>query len=197
MAKKLGTLLVVAGPSGSGKSSIIRKMLELFPDLVEQVTYTTREPRPEEVPGQDYVFESRVSFMSKLAEGFFLEHANVHGNLYGTPMQSLRKKLQVGCTVIMDIDVQGVAQVRGCPDRVIKDALVTVFVTVSDPEVLRRRIEQRPGSTPENTEHRMKVAVQEIAEAGKFHHIIINDDLGVAVESMRRIIEPQLSESLV
>jgi guanylate kinase len=198
MSKKLGTLFVVAGPSGSGKSSIIRKMLELFPgELVEQVTHTTREPRPGEIPGKDYVFESRASFMGKVAEGFFLEHATVHGNLYGTPMLALRKKLETGLAVIMDIDIQGAAQVRGCPDSIIKGTLTSVFVTVSDPQVLRRRIEQRPGSTPESTERRMSAAVQEIAEASKFHHVIVNDELCVAVDAMEQIIKPQLRGAFV
>ncbi len=160
MSQRTGILLVVSGPSGSGKTTLCRRLADLG-EAHYSISCTTREPRPGEVDGRDYHFLTRGTFESRLAAGDFLEHAEVHGNFYGTLTSEATGPLAEGRDVVMDIDVQGAAQVRGCGDPVIQRALVDLFVMPADEEELWSRLSGRATDSEETIQLRMRNALAE------------------------------------
>lgn len=162
MSQRTGILLVVSGPSGSGKTTLCRQLADLG-EAHYSISCTTRAPRPGEVDGTDYHFLTRESFEGRLAMGDFLEHAEVHGNLYGTLKSEVAAPLADGRDVVMDIDVQGAAQVRACPDADIRRAFVDLFVMPADDAELHARLSARGTDSEETINLRMRNALEEIA----------------------------------
>ena len=187
-------LVVVSGPSAAGKTTLCRRLLRDRADIVYSISCTTRLPRGREVDGREYHFLDRASFERKIAEGGFLEHANVHGFYYGTPKDRVLSALSRGASVLMDIDVQGVAQIRSLaadapPHDLLKESFVDVFVAPPSMDVLRERLVARGEDTPEAMERRLKNALVEMDEAGRFKYVIVNDEVGSAYRQLQSILD--------
>lgn len=179
-----GVLLVLAGPSGVGKGTVGRRLLEREADLAWSVSCTTRPPRPGEVDGVDYHFVTREEFERMRAEGGFLEHFEVYGQLKGTPRAPVEARLASGRDVLMEVDVQGALAVR----EQMPDALL-VFIRAPSPEVQRQRLLGRGTDDPEQIARRLATAAQEEAQAARFDAVVVNDDLERAVDEVAAILE--------
>jgi len=170
-----GLLLLVSGPAGSGKTTLCDRLTAAHPDRIRRVvTCTTRAPRGGERDGVDYHFLARADFEAQVAAGVFLEHAHVHGNLYGTRAADVAGRLAAGDDVLVNLDVQGAATIRAKAraDARLAAALVTVFVRVTDPVELRRRLSGRGTDAADEIERRMRVATEELRHAGEYDHVI-------------------------
>lgn len=194
--KKQALLLVVSAPSGAGKSTLCNRLVEKFPEMTYSVSCTTRAPRGEEKNHEHYHFLSREEFSRLVASGEFLEHAEVHGNFYGTLKQTVRDALADGRDIIMDIDVQGAAKIReACkklpPEDVVRQGFVDLFIAPPSMEELCRRLRGRSTDTDEVIEKRMRNAEEEMKESGAYQHLIINDELDVALEKMVNVIRAE------
>ena len=169
-----GIILVVCGPAGSGKTTLCDQMLDRFPGLRRVVTATTREPRPGEAHGVDYHFMSEAAFMGKVESGGFLEHARVHGRLYGTLKSEVRRHLEAECDVLLNIDVQGAASFRrqASSDPLLAGRLATVFIQPESLDMLRERLEHRKSDSAEEISRRMETAREELKSA-RLHDYIL------------------------
>lgn len=173
-----GRLLVLAGPSGVGKSSVVAGLREALPELLFSVSATTRPPRPGEVDGRDYHFVSREEFDALIERGELLEWAEVHGGLQrsGTPRVPVQQALDQGRPVLVEVDLQGARSVK----RVVPEA-VTVFVAPPSMEELTRRLTDRGTDTPEQRERRLRTAIEEMDAQGEFDEVVVNDDLQAVI----------------
>lgn len=168
-------LIVVSGPAGSGKTTLCSSLTGAFPQAIRRViTSTTRAPRPGEVDGIDYHFLTRESFEQQVAAGVFLEHAHVHGNLYGPRAADVAAHLGAGFDALLNVDVQGAATIRakGAADPRLAAALVTVFIRVSDRAELRRRLTGRGTDPADEIDRRVAAAEEELRHAGVYQHVI-------------------------
>ena len=169
--KNKGVLLVVSGPSGVGKSTVIRKLMDRRGNMEFSVSATTRAPRPGEVDGKDYYFVTRERFMEMVEHGDLLEHAEFVGNCYGTPRAPVEAKLAEGICVVLDIEVQGAEQVKTQMPRAL-----TVFLAPPSLEDLERRLRGRGTESEETILSRLERARQELPLAERYDHTVINDD---------------------
>jgi guanylate kinase len=183
MTPTRGLLIVISGPSGVGKDTVIKRLLELDPKLKYSVSYTTRPPRPGEVDGVDYRFVNRGEFESLMREGAFLEYATYDGHLYGTPIVPLDQARAAGYDIVLKIDVQGAEQVR----KRAADALRIFLAPPNMDELLRRRTE-RHSESPRDQSARQRIAQDEMALAPHFDHVVVNDDLERGVQEVLAII---------
>lgn len=183
----MAKVFVITGPSGVGKGTLISKLLERVPDLELSVSATTREPREGEVDGRDYHFLTPEEFDRRVEAGDFLEFATYSGNRYGTLRSELRKRLDAGRSVVLEIEVQGARQVRAAMRE-----SVQVFIAPPDPAVLRQRLEARGADAAEAIDARLEVAKQELAAQDEFAHRIVNDDLGRAAADLVGIVRAEL-----
>lgn len=177
-----GSVLLISGPSGCGKSTICKQLLE-DERVVFSVSATTRAPRPGEVDGTHYHFLSTDQFKDRIEAGEFVEHAEVHGNMYGTLRAPMREAIAAGRTYLVEIDVQGALQLKA-----LQVDGIYVFVAPPSFEVLRQRLSGRGTETPEVLERRLKKAEDEYRERVKYDHIVVNDDLDRAVTEIRKIV---------
>lgn len=176
-----GKAFVVSGPSGAGKTSIVKLFLETDKNSVFSVSYTTREKRENEEDGKDYHFVKEEDFKRMIEEGLFLEWEEVHGHLYGTPKKEVLEALDSGVDVILDVDVKGALKIK----KNLKDA-VLVFIEPPTLEELKRRLESRG---EKEIERRLKRASEELKAKDEFDYVIINRELNEAFEAFRRIVE--------
>jgi guanylate kinase len=192
--QRKGILYVISAPSGAGKSTLCRELLDIFPELRHSVSFTTRNPRPGEVDGKDYFFVSRESFLQMVDEGGFAEWAEVHDNLYGTAIKTLRQSRDAGLDLLLDIDCQGAAQLK--EKQVVG---VNIFILPPSFTELRRRLEGRNADSPEVIETRIANAAAEIREAVWYDYIVVNDVFSRAVEELKAIIiaERHRAESII
>lgn len=186
-------IFIVSAPSGAGKTTLCDKLQIEFQDIHYTITATTRAPRGEERNGVSYYFMNRDDFQNKLAAGGFIEHAVVHGNLYGSPKEPVVEALEAGRDVLMNLDVQGAAAVRrymqtAAAEDPLKRTLVDIFVVPPSTEVLRNRLEARGTDTAETIAKRMKQAHEEINHWKEYKYMVVNDDLAEAYDNMRAII---------
>lgn len=181
---KRGLLIVISGPSGVGKDTLIRQLLELDPNLVYSVSGTTRRPRPGEKPDENYTFLTREKFEQLVVEGAFLEHANYNGHLYGTFRDRVERARNSGRDVVLKIDVQGAEQVR----RLVPDA-VSIFVVAPSEQELEHRQEVRGSESPQDLASRREIAKREMTYAAQYEHVVTNDDVERAVREILRIID--------
>lgn len=179
-----GTLVVVSGPSGVGKSTICKAVIERLDNVHLSVSATTRPPGPGEQDGRDYWFISSDEFRERIEKGLLLEYAEVFGNLYGTPKDKVDEAIAAGQTVILEIDVQGGKQVKtACPDA------VTIFILPPDQKALAHRIGQRGRDSADVMEKRLDGAGTEIAAAWQhYENMVINEDLEHAIGEVMQII---------
>jgi guanylate kinase len=176
-------LLVLSGPSGVGKGTIVDRVRERFPALWESISYNTRPKRPSEVEGVDYHFVSRAEFEALRDAGGFLEWFEVFGDLKGTPRQPLVDRLAAGDDVLLELDVQGALRVKSLlPEAVL------VFVAPPSVEELGRRLRDRGTESPEALRRRLSEAERELAQAPEFDHVVVNDDVERAVSEVAGIL---------
>ena len=175
-----GILCVVSGPSGSGKTTLCRNTAAVEP-VVYTISCTTRDIRSGEADGRDYFFLSEADFQQRIAAGEFLEHAIVHGRRYGTLKSQVLPHLAAGRDVIVDLDIQGAAQLRDCPDEAIRRALVDVFIHVPDLAELKARLGGRRSETPEQLALRLANAAGEMQHWHRYRYTLVSrsqeDDL--------------------
>jgi guanylate kinase len=183
----LPNVFVITGPSGVGKGTLIRLLRERVPELALSVSATTRQARPGETQGEHYHFISDEEFARHVADGDFVEWAEYSGRRYGTLREELDRHTSGGRPVVLEIEVQGARQVR----ETLPDA-VQIFIRPPSDEALRERLIGRGTDTDEQVEARLKVAEEELAAAGEFEHVVVNDRLHDAVEELARIVRGTL-----
>jgi guanylate kinase len=178
---------VITGPSGVGKGTLIRGLLEEVPELELSVSATTRKPRPGEREGVDYHFLTPAEFAEHVDAGDFLEHAVYSGNRYGTLRSEVERRLRAGRPVVLEIEVQGARQVRAAmPDS------VAVFIAPPTQEALRARLIGRGTDTPEQVETRIRSAEHELEAQPEFSHVVVNDRLEEATRELAAIVRAEL-----
>ncbi len=178
-----GTLYIFSAPSGTGKSSLAKALTDSSSDIVVSVSHTTRDPRPGEQDGVHYHFIDKAGFEAKVADGDFLEHAQVFGNFYGTSRSAVESRLASGKNVILDIDWQGARAIR-----LQMENSVSIFILPPTRKELENRLRGR-GQDPEETiVRRMRDAVAETGHYNEFDHVVVNDDFNAALDDLRAII---------
>lgn len=182
-----GLLLVLSSPSGAGKSTIARALLESEPDLSLSVSATTRSPRPGEVDGKDYVFVSQDKFDHMVADGAFLEYATVFEKSYGTPRAPVDEALNAGKDVLFDVDWQGAQQIKAQA----ADDLVSVFILPPSVEELERRLFARAQDSEEVVRKRMAKATSEMSHWDAYEYVIVNEDIDQSVASVKAILRAE------
>jgi guanylate kinase len=187
----MSKVFVITGPSGVGKGTLISRLLERVPGLELSVSATTREPREGEVDGRDYHFLSPEEFDRRIEREDFLEFATYSGNRYGTLRSEVRKRLDAGHSVVLEIEVQGARQVRAAMRESIQ-----VFIAPPDPTVLRERLETRGADSAEAIDARLEVAEQELAAQGEFAHCVTNAELEQAAADLEGIVRAELGLSV-
>jgi guanylate kinase len=186
----LPKVFVITGPSGVGKGTLIRGLLERVPELELSISATTRPPRPGERDGFDYHFLSDDEFERRVAAGGFVEHARYSGNRYGTLRLELERRLAAGVPIVLEIEVQGARQVRAAlPDA------VQVFIAPPSPEALRVRLVGRGTDAPEQMDERMRTASRELEAQREFGHVVVNDRLEQATDELVTIVRGALAGS--
>jgi guanylate kinase len=181
-----GTLYIVSAPSGAGKTSLLKVLVDGRDDLNVCVSHTTRAPRPGEESGVHYHFVSVDKFQQMITRNEFLEHARVFDHFYGTAESSVRSELEVGRNVILEIDWQGARQVRErFPEA------VSIFIVPPSVEALRERLSGRGQDSDEIIERRMRDAMSEMSHHQEYDYIVVNDAFDVAVEDLRAIVRTQ------
>jgi guanylate kinase len=184
----MSTVYIISAPSGSGKSTLVNEVRKLVPELDFSISYTTRRPRGSEQNGREYFFVPIPDFEEMLARGEFLEHANVFGNYYGTARRFLEQAERGGHDLLLDIDVQGAAQIK----RQIPDA-VSIFILPPDKKTLEWRLRNRSLDTEEVIQRRLLTAAKEIENYHSYDYILINDRLEDSIDELKAIV---LSERL-
>ncbi|MBI4806142.1 MAG: guanylate kinase [Desulfovibrio sp.] len=181
-SNRLGFALIITAPSGTGKSTLIKRLLAEFPQAGFSISCTTRSPRPGEIDGKDYHFLTVEQFKERIEADAFAEWAQVHGNYYGTPKQGVLDMLEAGRDVLFDIDVQGARALRGNLDMG-----RTVFILPPSRQDLEKRLTGRGSDSPETIAKRIANAKAEIEQAEWFDHIIVNDVLEKAYDELRAV----------
>jgi guanylate kinase len=181
--KREGVIIIISAPSGAGKTTLCSGLLRRFPDMLESISYTTRAPRSGEVYGEHYYFVSEAEFRRMIAANMFAEWAEVHGNLYGTALQTLEESRKNGIDIVLDIDCQGARQLK---DKSVAGSYV--FILPPSMTELRHRLENRSSDAPEVIERRIVRAADEIKESCWYDYLIINDNLEKALDELTAIV---------
>ena len=191
MSGKKGELIVLSGPSGVGKSTVISELLSARRDIHFSVSFTTRRPRMGEADGVNYNFVSRQEFERMIAEDELLEYAEYVGNYYGTSLKVIREKLEQGVDVLLDIEVQGAAKVKQqCPEAVL------IFLIPPSLEELSRRLHRRNTDPEEIIESRLEQARQECRESAHYDYLVVNDTVVGATGEILSILEAERCRTL-
>ena len=197
--QRRGLMLVLSSPSGAGKTTLSRRLLQTDPDIVMSVSATTRMPRPNEIEGQDYFFVSPEKFEEMVKDGEFLEHASVFGNRYGTPRAPVMAALEAGKDVLFDIDWQGTQQLK----MQAREDLASIFVVPPSKAELERRLRIRAQDSEDVVRQRMSKASDELSHWAEYDYLLLNDDIQHAqgkleeilrVERSRRARQPGLAQ---
>jgi guanylate kinase len=181
-----GTLFIVSSPSGGGKTSLVKALLEAEPDVRLSISHTTRPPRPGEADGRDYHFVAREAFERMLGAGEFLESAEIYGNRYGTSQKWIESERKAGHDVLLEIDWQGAQQVRR-----LMPGTVSIFVLPPSLEVLEARLKGRGQDAPDVVRRRLTAAREEISHAAEYDYVIINEEFSRAALDLRSIIRAE------
>jgi len=187
-----GRLVILSGPSGVGKDTVIDEWSRINPAVQRVVAYTTRPIRETESEGVDYRFVSLERFRQMIADGAFLEHKDVFGNLYGTPKRDMEAMLAAGKVAVLKIDVQGAMAVIK-----VRPGVLTVFLMPPSFEELERRIRGRAADSPDVIERRLRVAREEISHSAEYAHVIVNREVGNVVATLETLIHARVDEALI
>jgi guanylate kinase len=183
----MARVFVITGPSGVGKGTLIRGLMERLPQLELSVSATTRGPRPGEEDGIDYHFLTREQFDQRVAEGDFVEHADYAGRSYGTLRSELEERLRAGVPVVLEIEVQGARQVRQAMPEAVQ-----VFIAPPSLQALRTRLVGRGTDDQTEVERRLRVAEEELLAQPEFAHVVVNDRLDEALERLVEVVAAKL-----
>jgi guanylate kinase len=184
MQPKSTHLFIISSPSGGGKTTLCREVRQRFPDMLYSVSYTTRKPRKRERDGVDYHFIEKSEFKARIDDGKWAEWALVHGYYYGTDSAFLEEGLIAGHDILLDLDVQGTRQLLKRYTE-----CVAIFIRPPSLKVLQQRLEARGSDSAETIAVRLHNAEKEIAQQGLYHHVIVNDQLSIAIAELISIIE--------
>lgn len=187
--QRRGLMMVLSSPSGAGKTTLSRRLLQSDPDIVMSVSATTRQPRPNEIDGQDYFFVTPEKFDAMVAAGEFLEYAVVFGHKYGTPRAPVMKALERGKDVLFDIDWQGTQQLK----QQARDDLASVFVVPPSKAELERRLRIRAQDSEEVVRQRMAKASDELSHWAEYDYLLMNDDIQHAMGKLEEILRVERS----
>ena len=187
LKKHKGLMLVLSSPSGAGKSSICRALLDLDKNLYLSISTTTRKKRPNEVSGIDYNFVTLDEFEYKLSQNNFIEHAKVFNNFYGTDKSIVENKINEGKDLLFDIDWQGAQQLR----EKMREDIVSVFILPPSKKELERRLKERGQDTDKVVKERMSEATAEITHWAEYDYVIINEDLNLSVKTVLGILHSE------
>lgn len=182
--RRRGLMLVLSSPSGAGKTTLSKMLLEEFTDVKLSISATTRPPRPNEIDGKDYFFKTPEQFHDMIEANQFLEWAHVFDKYYGTPKADTVARLEAGEDVLFDVDWQGADALH---DQMPND-VVSVFILPPSINALQERLSNRPGSTPEIVARRMEDAKREIMHWRRYDYVIVNDELKAAYQRLKRIL---------
>ena len=185
-----GTLFIIAAPSGAGKTSLVKELLKKIDNLSVSTSYTTRQPRKNEVDGKDYHLIEEKKFKDLINKDFFLEHAMVFGNYYGTSHFSVRSELETGKNVILEIDWQGMRKIKSAGLT-----LTSIFILPPSYRTLRERLLNRNEDNIKIIDQRMSAAIEEISHYNEFEFIIINDDFEETLIKLEEIISNPMTNS--
>jgi guanylate kinase len=185
--RAVARVFVITGPSGVGKGTLIRGLMERHPQLELSVSATTRGPRPGEQDGVDYHFLTREEFDRRVAEGDFVEHADYAGRSYGTLRSELERRVDAGTPVVLEIEVQGARQVRAAMPEAVQ-----VFIAPPSLDALRTRLIGRGTDDAEEVERRLQVAEEELAAQPEFAHVVVNDRLEDALAQLAAVVADEL-----
>jgi guanylate kinase len=187
----MSKVFVITGPSGVGKGTLIRSLVQQVPELEVAVSATTRPPRPGEVDGVDYHFLSEAEFDERLAAGEFVEHAGYSGHRYGTLRSELESRLKAGIPVVLEIEIQGARQIRETMPEAVQ-----VFIAPPSLDALRARLVGRGTNSPRDMEARLRTAREELSARDEFEHVVVNDRLERAVAELVAIVRGALEGQL-
>ena len=185
--KKKGVMLVLSSPSGAGKSSICKSLMSLDTNLSLSISTTTRKKRPNENSGEDYIFVSTEKFKEMLSNNYFLEHASVFDNYYGTDKSLVEKKINNGEDLIFDIDWQGAQQLR----EKMREDIVSIFILPPNKKELERRLKSRGQDSADVVKKRMDGASAEITHWAEYDYVVINEDLNQSVKAVLGILKAE------
>ena len=178
-----GNVIVISGPSGSGKGTIIEQVLKKNPNCWLSVSTTSRPIRTNDIPGVTYNFVTKDEFEKKIEEGYFLEYNNYAGNYYGTPKEFIEKKIKSGIDVILEIEINGAQNIK----KLIPEAIF-IFIMPPSIEIMKERLRNRGTDSEEKILERFKIAYQEINEVTKYNYVVVNDKLEEAIEKVNSIL---------
>ena len=184
MSKGEGRLIVISGPSGTGKGTVIAMMLEKRPGMEMSVSATTRKPRAGEIDGVSYHFISVDKFNDMIGRGEFLEYAEYAGDFYGTPKKAVFDRVDNGIDVLLEIEVKGARQVTSAAP-----GAISIFLTPPDLDELERRLRGRGTDSEDKLKARLEIAKAEIAQKGEYKHVVVNDKVERAAEEILEIID--------
>ncbi|HEV2688123.1 MAG TPA: guanylate kinase [Bryobacteraceae bacterium] len=180
------SVFIISAPSGSGKSTLVHRLMQTVPNLTFSISYTTRQPRPTEVSGKDYVFIAREEFESRLAKAEFLEFAEVFGNYYGTHRSTFEQAVHQGHDLVLDIDVQGARQLKvAIPEA------ISIFVLPPSREVLEQRLRARSQDSEEVIQRRLKGAAEEVRHYTQYDYVLVNREIEEASSRLASIVEAE------
>lgn len=180
------SVFIISAPSGSGKSTLVHRLLKAVPGLTFSISYTTRPPRPSETAGVDYIFISRAEFEKRLAQGEFLEYAEVFGNYYGTNRATFEQAAHQGQDLVLDIDVQGARQLKvAIPEA------ISIFVLPPSREILEQRLRARSQDTEEVIRRRLRGAAEEVRNYTQYDYVLINRELEDSAARLASIVKAE------
>lgn len=185
--KQHGSLIVISGPSGVGKGTLVKAILDQFPDLTLSISMTTRVPRSGEVEGKNYFFTAKNDFEALIQEDAFLEYATYNQNYYGTPRAFIKEEIQSGRDVILEIDVQGAEQIRNNWT----EPVIEIFVLPPSERDLRERLEKRQTENAAAIQQRLDQVAKEVTQLAYYDYFIINDGLEQAIDDLASIIQAE------
>jgi guanylate kinase len=182
----MSVVFIISAPSGSGKSTLVNRLMQEVPNLCFSISYTTRAPRGHEIQGTSYHFTSRREFEERLQNQEFLEHADVYGNYYGTHRSELQSARTQGKDLVLDIDVQGAAQLR----KSIPDA-VSIFLLAPSRQILEHRLRDRGEDSDEEIQRRLAAAAREIRDYNLYDYVLINEDIDESARTLGSIVRAE------
>ncbi|MBI5078511.1 guanylate kinase [Candidatus Saganbacteria bacterium] len=196
--RKRGLLVVISGPSGVGKSTVVRRLFKVCPELKMSVSSTTRPPRPGESDGRHYYFITQEEFDLRVKQNQFLEWAKVHGSYYGTPRQFIEDELARGEVMVLEVDVQGASSIKRIVEEGrIKTSAVFVFLIPPSVDILAFRLKKRKTEDEEVVNYRLRAAIAELQVMEKYDYIVVNDKVESAADKIKAIINVEKERTLI